>query len=235
MELSITKQSRLAKINSNPVSLDDLQTYIDSGHYQKVIDHVEALSAEGQSCTRSLLYACQAFEAQSDYPGALKCLHEAIDLSLGDDPILFDIYKAMGNIYLKCGDIDSAEEKYNLAHGINSEDESLLVNYGVLAIQKGDFDQAKQRFAHILENNNKSDVSWVGMALVHRSFADAELSRACLLRALDENPMNKLAITNFYQWCLQDGVDANQDYIEHYLSINSDDDEMNKLAMRQRQ
>jgi Tfp pilus assembly protein PilF len=166
---------------------------------------------------------------QNNFPAALKLLHQVIDDTDPNDPILFDVYKKMGNIYLKCGDIESAEEKYNLANALNSDDENLLVNYGVLSIQKGDYVQAKQRFADVISKNNQSDLAWVGLGLVHRAFADHELSRACLLRGLDVNPYNKLAITNFYQWCHEDYVDSSNHFINQFLTEYPNDFEMIKL------
>lgn len=178
---------------------------------------------------RYMTLLSEALANIEEFPAALNILHQIVDETDSKDPILFEVYKNMGNIYLKCGDIDAAEEKYNLANAINSNDESLIVNYGVLAIQKGEYDQAKSRFTQVIVMNNASDLAWVGLALVHRAFADHDLARACLLRGLDENPYNKLAISNFYQWCLQDGIDATDEIINAFVSKYPNDMEMEKL------
>lgn len=187
------------------------------------------------SSPQYMIMLSEALTRLEDYPSALKTLHELIDNLDDKDPSLFDVYKNMGNIYLKCGDIDAAEEKYNLANAINSCDENLLVNYGVLAIQKGDYDQAKERFSQVLNSNKKSDLAWVGLALVHRAYSDHDLARACLLRGLDENPYNKLAITHFYEWCQQDGVDATDDIITSFIAEYPEDQDMNKVLQGMRQ
>ncbi len=166
----------------------------------------------------------------NDFPNALKILHHVLDDIDPKDPILFDVYKTMGNIYLKCGDIDAAEEKYNQANAIDSTNENLMVNYGVLAIQKSDYIEAKQRFAAVIQQNGACDLAWVGLALIHRHFGDMDLSRACLLRAIDENPYNKVAISHFYQWSIQDGFDPSSDIVSHYMERYPHDDEMEKLT-----
>lgn len=165
-----------------------------------------------------------------DYPAALKTFHQALDESDGKDPNLFEIYKNMGNLYLKCGDVEAAEEKYNQANAIDSQDENLMINYGVLAIQKGQYTDAKGRFADVLKINDQSDLAWVGLGLVHRAHADHDLARACLLRGLDENPYNKLAITNYYQWCYQDGVDSSDKFLNDFLEKYPEDSEISKMA-----
>ncbi len=166
----------------------------------------------------------------NDFPTALKILHQVLDDIDPKNPVLFDVYKTMGNIYLKCGDIEAAEEKYNQANAIDSTNENLMVNYGVLAIQKSDYIEAKHRFAAVIQQNQASDLAWVGLALIHRHFGDMDLSRACLLRAIDENPYNKVAISHFYQWSIQDGIDPTKDIVSHYMERYPHDDEMEKLT-----
>jgi tetratricopeptide (TPR) repeat protein len=178
----------------------------------------------------SYFLGAEALTEKNDFPGALKIYHQMMDILSDKDPRLFEVYKNMGNLYLKCGDIEAAEEKYNLANGIDSQNENLIINYGVLAIQKGQYSEAKKRFATILDLNTNSDLAWVGMGLVHRAHSDHELSRACLLRALDENPYNKLAITNYYQWCIQDGVDPGDDLLTSYIERFPEDEEILRFS-----
>jgi tetratricopeptide (TPR) repeat protein len=194
-----------------------------------------SLRPDQQNQTSLLVAAADMYESVGDFPAALKCLHQACDLVEDADPILFDIYKGMGNLYLKAGDADAAEEKYNQAYGLNDEDESLLVNYGVLAIQREKYDKARDRFSQVIHLNKSNDVAWVGLALVHRACSDHELARACLLRALDENQTNKIAMTQFYDWCEQDGVDAGQDYLQAYIEKKPEDQEVRRLSHQQRQ
>ena len=147
-----------------------------------------------------------------DFPSALNKFHGIIDQS-PDSETLFSVYKQMGNIYLKCSDIEAAEEAYNKASRIRPNHVSLLVNYGVLEIHKKKMDTAKLKFIEALEVDAHSDLAWVGLALVHRSFSDFDLSRACLLRALDCQPSNKTALLNYYQWCQEDGIEPSSSFV----------------------
>lgn len=178
----------------------------------------------------SIMKAAENFTKVNDFPSALKMYHQLIDSLDNMSPRLFDVYKNMGNIYLKCGDIDAAEEKYNLANAMDNQSETLMVNYGVLYIQKGEYDRAKEKFAQVIETNNSNDMAWVGLGLVHRAHSDHDLARACLQRALDDNSQNKMAVTHYYQWCEQDGIDASSSYINKFLEYNPNDADMIKLA-----
>ena len=193
-------------------------------------DQFESLELENLKSVEQVMEAADAYTSAGDYPAALKTFHQALDIMEEKDPKHFEVYKNMGNLYLKCGDIDAAEEKYNLAHSINSQDENLIINYGVLAIQKGHYEDAKKRFAEVISMNNSSDLAWVGLGLVHRAHADHDLARACILRGLDENPYNKVAITNYYQWCYQDGIDSTDQFVVNFLEKFPDDVEISKLA-----
>ncbi|MCB0377090.1 MAG: tetratricopeptide repeat protein [Bdellovibrionales bacterium] len=179
---------------------------------------------------RYQILLAESLSAQGDFPSAIKVLHQVLDETQGATAILFEVYKNMGNIYLKCGDIEAAEEKYHKANRINPNDESLNINYGVLAIQKGLYEEAKERFSIVVCANGKNDLGWVGLALVHRAHGDFDLARACLLRALDENPFNKMAIIHFYQWCNEEDIEPNFAMAMNYMSAFPDDIEIQKLV-----
>ena len=119
----------------------------------------------------------------------------------------FNIYKNMGNVYLKLSELNLAEGCYGKASLLFPKSPVLAVNCGVLEIQKGNLDKAKNHFVKALVYEPENDVAWVGLALVHRAHSDHDLSRACVLRALDSNPTNKTALVHYYQWCRDDSVD----------------------------
>lgn len=118
---------------------------------------------------------------------------------------LFDIFKTIGNIHVRSGDFDSAEEFYNKAFTLSPESDVLLVNYGTLEIQKEDLSRALNRFRQALEKNDKNDKAWVGLALVHHKHGDLDLSWANIEKALDSNPTNKTALQLMAQWSVASG------------------------------
>ncbi len=209
---------------------EKLNKFIEKENWPQACAITKEIDVDKVNDIELLMMVSETYTKLEDYPAALKVFHQMLDILDQKDPKLFEVYKNMGNLYLKCGDIDAAEEKYNLANAINSQDENLNINYGVLSIQKGQYEEAKARFAQVLQINPQSDLAWVGIGLVHRAHADHELARACVLRGLDENPYNKLAITNYYQWCFQDNVDAADTFMNQYLEKYPNDSEIQKLT-----
>ncbi len=224
-----TDQYQVIDLASIPVK-EKINRLINQEKWSEAQQLAAGVEHENSSDIELLMMISEVFTKTNDFPAALKVFHQMLDILNEKDPKIFEVYKNMGNLYLKCGDIEAAEEKYNLANAINSQDENLIINYGVLAIQKGSYDEAKSRFAQVIAVNSASDLAWVGIGLVHRAHADHDLARACLLRGIDENPYNKLAITNYYQWCYQDGVDFTDQFINRYLEKFPEDKEVMKLA-----
>ena len=135
---------------------------------------------------------------------ALKYYLQALHLLPDDAPQFFEIYKNMGNIYVRCHDFVSGEEPYNRAYTINPHSATLLVNFGTLAIQRQNWDDAIQRFREAIAVDPGFDRAWVGLALVHRQFGDFDLSWANLARALDLNPFNTTALQLALSWVVKD-------------------------------
>ncbi len=91
------------------------------------------------------------------------------------------------------------------------------------AMKKGQFEEARGLFAQMLEDRSQSDEAWVGLAHIHRFQSNKDLARACLLRGLDENPYNRTAIMNLYEWTREDGVDINKALFNKYLDRHPED------------
>jgi len=157
---------------------------------------------------------------------------EIYNTLLGGDPTepqKFEIFKNLGNTLLKTGDFDGAEENYHKAYRIFPSSPILAINYGVLEIQRGQLDKAKARFVEVLGTDDTNDLAWVGLALVHRGHADFDLSRACMLRALDVNPINKTALVQYYKWCREDSVPSDIEKVEAYLATEPGDEEIQSI------
>ncbi|MES2856060.1 MAG: tetratricopeptide repeat protein, partial [Bdellovibrionota bacterium] len=118
--------------------------------------------------------------------------------------ILFEVYKNVGNIHVRAGDFDAAEEFYDKAYTIRPNSDILLVNYGTLEIQRENHESALERFRAAVAVNANSDRAWVGLALVHRAMGDLELAKGNVERALDINDSNRTAIRLSVEWAIQD-------------------------------
>jgi tetratricopeptide (TPR) repeat protein len=130
---------------------------------------------------------------------SLQSYFECLSFVVSEKAELFDIFKNIGNIYVRKGDFESAEEFYNKAYSFNNASDILYVNYGVLEMQRGDLNKAKDRFRTALHVNSKNDKAWTSLAMVHFEFGDEDLGAANLKKALDLNPSNKTAISFLYQ------------------------------------
>ncbi len=146
---------------------------------------------------------------------------------------LFEIYKNIGNIHVRAGDFDAAEEFYNKAHTINPESDVLMVNYGTLEIQRENFEAAVLRFRRAVELNPENDKGWVGLALVHRQMGDFDLSWANVQRALDINHKNRTAIRLVVEWAVADQRFALAiTRLQEYLEADGEDAEMSFMLAK---
>lgn len=139
----------------------------------------------------------------------------------------FEIFKNMGNILVRKGDFEAAEDCYNRAFLVDPKSDALLVNFGTLEINRDNLEAATERFRAALLINDQNDRAWVGLALAHRSRGDFELSWANLERALDLNPENRTALKLLVEWSVRDGrVQAASARLESYLALDGEDAEM---------
>lgn len=136
---------------------------------------------------------------------ALVHYQDAMLVAPEDDPSLFEIFKNVGNIFAKRGDLDSAEDSYNKAHRLQPDSDVLYVNLGTLFVQKQLWDEALEKFRTALTLNMFNDKAWVGLAIGHRMKADFELAWGNIEAALEYNPLNEVALTLALDWGSHDG------------------------------
>jgi Flp pilus assembly protein TadD len=164
---------------------------------------------------------------------ALHVYNELLMKVTNASPELFDIYKNLGNIYVRAGDFDAAEECYHKANTIRTDSDILMVNYGTLEIQRENFSDAVERFRRAVEINPENDKGWVGLALVHRQMGDLQLASANVERALDINPRNKTALSVLVEWSAQDhDFSPAVRRLKEFLVLESEDAEMSFLLAR---
>lgn len=181
-------------------------------------------SFENHACYARALYSInQDKEATREYLESLL----NYELNESDKGILFEIYKNLGNIFVRSQDYEAAEEYFNKAHTLNTHSDVLLVNFGTLEIQRGDYEKAKDCFRRAVEKNNKNDCAWVGLSLIHNHFGDQPLAKANLENALDINPLNKTGLLLGANWSLRDNI--TQLWIVRlcrYLEVHNFDEEV---------
>ena len=135
--------------------------------------------------------------------------------------VLFECFKNIGNIKVRAGDLDGAEEFYNKAFTINPDSDVLLINLGTLEIQKQNYEKALERYRMAVNINPLNERAWIGLAVVHREYGDLELSWGNLERALDLLPDDDTSLELLVQWGVKDGrLDQVIEYLEEYMLRN---------------
>ena len=167
----------------------------------------------------SLNMLAKAYYSNGDDNSALDFYMKALEMQVFDDVVLFEIYKNIGNIYVRAGDLDTARENYNKAYTINPDSEVLLVNFGTLEIQQSHWGEAVDFFRRAVKINPSFDKAWMGLALVHREYGDHELAWANIEKCLDYNPQNDIALKMAVGWAFRDGktqkiISRLEDYLE---------------------
>jgi len=186
-------------------------------------------SSEGQvnaarklvECEPSLenqyLLAQALFTSENDRE-ALSVYHQILDQLAEPTWLMFSIYKNIGSIYMKAKDFEAAEESFNKAHTINSDDLNLLVSYGYLYLHAGRLNEAKDRFAAILEKDKDFSEAYIGLGILHATVGEFELACANLSHVLDKTPSHKLALYLHYTWSDKHlSSEASIDFINNFL------------------
>jgi tetratricopeptide (TPR) repeat protein len=146
---------------------------------------------------------------------------------------LFSAFKNIGNIKVRSGDFEGAEEFYHKAFTINPLSDVLLVNLGTLEIQKSQFEKALYRFRQAVEINPLNSRGWIGLAIAHREYGDLELAWGNLEKALDINTSEETALELAVQWGIKDGkIDSLLQRMNSYLLENPDDMHMRAQLAR---
>lgn len=213
--------------SKNPITLKLLAQCLDK--LGRVEESIIAYKAYAQTDYRfdSLFgYATSLYKLNRDQE-ALEKYYEALAILTEENGDLFELYKNMGNIFVRQGDFDGAEEYYNKAYTVKPESDVLLVNFGTLEVQRNDFDKSLYCFRKAVEINPDNDKAWIGLAMVHNQFADVELAWANIETAIEINARNRTAVHLAANWALRDGkVQKAIEALEGYLSSVEEDEEM---------
>jgi tetratricopeptide (TPR) repeat protein len=157
---------------------------------------------------------------------------ENIDLFSSIDQ--FEIFKNLGNIYVRSGDFEAAEEVYNKAHCLFPQSDILQVNLATLAVQRQSFTEALERYREALNHNPRNANAFVGVALVHYQMGEMKLAIANLESALDMDPRHQTAMDLLMKWTLR--MDSSESVLaracEFLAADNSNASEIShKLAL----
>jgi Flp pilus assembly protein TadD len=220
-------------LNSHhPEALKRLSFCLTSETQLPLKTKVFAALVKSDLCFENLARLGHCLYQQNQDDKAKATYMEAMGLLTQESAELFEVFKNLGNIAMREGDFEGAEEYYNKAFTLQPRSDVLQVNLGTLALQQQSQEQAVTRFRTALEINPRNDKAWVGLALVHNEMGDHVLSRANLENALDVNAKNRTAVHLAASWAIRD-----QDYqfaiesLENFVSTVDCDQEMSLLLI----
>lgn len=231
LALNILRQAS-NKDSKHPITLDLLGDCLEVKHNFSEALIVRRVQVSVDYGFESLFkFATTLYKMNKD-DESLNKYYEALSLLTEESDSLFELYKNMGNIFVRQGDFDGAEEYYSKAYTLNAKSDTLLVNFGTLEVQRNDFGKSLYCFRQAIEANSENDKAWVGLAMVHNHFGDVELAWANLESALDINPKNRTAAHLLANWAVRDsqfqkGISA----LETYLSSVEQDEEMSLVLL----
>lgn len=231
LALNILRQAS-NKDSKHPVTLNLLGDCLEEKHnFSEALIARRALVAIDYGFESLFKYATTLYKMGHDEE-SLNKYYEALSLLTEEADCLFELYKNMGNIFVRQGDFDGAEEYYSKAYTLNAKSDTLLVNFGTLEVQRNDFGKSLYCFRQAIEANSENDKAWVGLAMVHNHFGDVELAWANLETALDINAQNRTAAHLLANWAVRDaqyakGIQA----LENYLASVEQDEEMSLVLL----
>jgi tetratricopeptide (TPR) repeat protein len=218
--------------SKNPLVLDLLANCLETlGSFEEAAIARRVLSQVRVNFENLHKFATCLYKMGQD-ERALEQYYEALVHLKEENEFLFETYKNMGNIFVRQGDFDAAEEHYNKAYTLNPNSDVLLVNIGTLQVQRNDFEKSRYCFRRAVEINRNNDKAWVGLAMVHNQLADNELAWANLESALDINPTNRTAVHLYANWGVRDAKTAKSiEVLQDYLSSVEQDEDMSLVLI----
>ncbi len=143
-------------------------------------------------------------------------------LNYGSDDIIktFEVYKSLGNIYVRTKKFENAQKCFEKALVLNKYSDAISINMGTLAIQRNDLNSSLYYYREAVKVNPRNDKAWVGLALSHHQMGDFHLAKANLENAIEINPVNKTALILLANWTVQDKTSLSIcEHLENYLSL----------------
>ena len=207
-DVSLAKNLLVHTLQSNAYDTEAIKLMAKA---QELTGEVESASELLQALVRidpsaeSYFLLAELFYNLEDNESALQNYLIALESMSFEDHRIFDLYKNVGNTFIRLGDNDSAEEFYKKALTVNPDSDVLQVNFGTLCIRNGQLSEAAEHFRAAVSISEANDKAWTGLALVHREFGDLELGLGNVEKALDINPINETAMTLLFQWGVSAG------------------------------
>lgn len=146
----------------------------------------------------------EIYYEQKDDQKAKEVWIAALNYCVAESPRLFDLHKNLGNAFLRLGDLESAEENYNKALTLRPQSDALQVNLGSMHFYRRDMHNSFECFKKAIDLNPYNDRAWCGVALVAREKGDKDWAYSMVLKSLDINGENLIALQTLVGWAMED-------------------------------
>ena len=147
-----------------------------------------------------LLGLAKSLRMQLRLNEAEECYLEGLDKITQACPLLFLIYKALGEISLLKSNFYQAEEYYNKASALNPRSKDLAFYRAMMYLKEKNYQPAEKYFKECLKLNMNSTKIWLGLAITRKALGEEELAWSCLEKSLDLNPQNQPALKLKKRW-----------------------------------
>lgn len=180
-----------------------------------------------QSSSASAVRVGRIYIEDEAWSSALEWYFKASERITEESQLVFDIYKEIGNLFVRLQDFDGAEEYYHKAFALSPDSDALQVNLGTLAVQRSNWPEARDRFRAALTLNPTNDRAWVGVALAHYNLDEVDLAFANLMNALEMAPGNRTGVHLLAAWSQRHQRQAAAiEALENYLAFTGFDEDM---------
>lgn len=155
-------------------------------HFQQVTE----LSSQPES----LLWMAKCSVAQGKDLYAIELLNRITTRDDLGESDRFEFEKIIGNCLLRTGRLDDAEHAFRHAISLSPSNDGILVNLGMLELERSNVKAATNEFEKALQLNPRNVKALIGLGLA--AIAQGEASRGALHfeAALDRDPQNSTAL-----------------------------------------
>ena len=147
-----------------------------------------------------LLGLAKSLRMQFRLDEAEECYLAGLDKISQACPILFVIYKALGEICLLKNNFYQAEEYYNKASALNPNCKDIMFYRAMIYLKEKNYKPAEKCFKEFLKLNIHSAKAWLGLAITRKALGEGELAWSCLEKSLDIEPQNQQALALKKRW-----------------------------------
>lgn len=159
-EALASARQAMSVVPTDPAGFEQLASLAaDGGDTVRLDQAVETLHAIAADAPGTLYYAAAAAFLHGDHPQAMVLAERGIALH----PTYAPLYDLAGAVYTKLGQVFRARWAFNQSLSFDAHDSTAYENLGLLALEEGDYEAARNHFAEALWLVPNSRVAREGM------------------------------------------------------------------------